>query len=208
MHLSALGKSQKKQVDLARKLDLLKNPRKNDHGSESANDAKTDNGLDTTIQHDATRSEFVRLLATYIPPPETKRMIATQPPVFDKLETEQRIASKPKNPAPRRKKAANAPSQTESLEDIPLDQGDTAKRRHFEPLISVSTKLPLGPIAAAQLVPWVPPYLSRYLIAVADPRRQSAELRAVLQVLMADTGPEVLSNMVAIVADAPEETNA
>ena len=61
--------------------------------------------------------------------------------------------------------------------------GDTAQRQHFESLISIDTERPLGPIEAAKLVPWVPPYLQEYLVVVADPRSQSVEWRQAIQYL-------------------------
>lgn len=52
-----------------------------------------------------------------------------------------------------------------------------AQRRHFESLLDVTTKAPLGPIGAAALVPWVPPFLKKGLILLVDPRSNSKDLR-------------------------------
>lgn len=52
-----------------------------------------------------------------------------------------------------------------------------ARRKHFESLIDVTTTAPLGPIGAAKLVPWVPPFLKKGLIVFVDPRSNSKDLR-------------------------------
>ena len=52
-----------------------------------------------------------------------------------------------------------------------------AKRQHFESLIDATTSAPLGPIGAAKLVPWVPPFLKKGLIVFVDPRSNSKDLR-------------------------------
>ena len=90
--------------------------------------------------------------------------------------------------------------------DGPLQEGDVARRRDFESLVSVETKKTLGPIGAAQLVPWVPPFLSNYMIVLADPRRQSRDLRKSVQYLASSPG-EVLSQLIVINADSVEETS-
>jgi alkyl hydroperoxide reductase subunit AhpC len=40
---------------------------------------------------------------------------------------------------------------------------------------------------AASLVPWVPPFLSKYLVVIADPRRQSTDLYKAIQYLEAQS---------------------
>ena len=64
---------------------------------------------------------------------------------------------------------------------VSLEQGDKGERKHFETLVEVATGKPLGPIEAAKLVPWVPPYIHNSLVVVADPRKQSSELRQAIQ---------------------------
>lgn len=89
-----------------------------------------------------------------------------------------------------------------------IQDGDIARRRDFEPLVSLATSKPLGPIQAAQLVPWVPPFLTKYLIVVTDPRRQSTDLRQSIQYLSSTLEPEVLSQVMVISADENTETAA
>lgn len=64
---------------------------------------------------------------------------------------------------------------------ISLEQGDKGERKHFEKLLDVTTSKALGPIEAAKLVPWVPPYIHNSLVVLADPRKQSSELRQAIQ---------------------------
>jgi len=55
----------------------------------------------------------------------------------------------------------------------------------------------------------VPPYLSDYLVVLADPRRQSSragDLRRAVPYLASDLPPEILPNVAVITADSREET--
>jgi hypothetical protein len=93
----------------------------------------------------------------------------------------------------------------------PLQQGDVAKRIHFEQLVAMETmssssQQPLGPIGAAQLVPWVPPYLTNYLVVLADPRKQSGDLRQTIAYLASNLAPNILPQVVVITGDPNEET--
>jgi hypothetical protein len=89
-----------------------------------------------------------------------------------------------------------------------LQEGDVARRRDFESLVALESSRPLGPMGAAQLVPWVPPYLADYLVVVADPRKQSGDLRQSIQYLTANLAPEILSQVMVISADPNGETAA
>jgi len=90
-----------------------------------------------------------------------------------------------------------------------LSEGDEAKRADFEALVSSETSRPLGPVEAALLVPWVPPYLSEYLVVLADPRRQSRDLRQAVGCLLASNlEPGVLESLAVITADSREELTA
>jgi hypothetical protein len=83
-----------------------------------------------------------------------------------------------------------------------LQEGDIAQRRHFEKLIALESSQPLGAMEAAKLVPWVPPYIHNYLVVLADPRRQSSDLRQSIQYLTSSNlEPAVLSQVIAISAD-------
>jgi hypothetical protein len=97
----------------------------------------------------------------------------------------------------------------EESEKAVLQEGDTAKRFHFEGLVSLKTAQPLGSMGAAKLVPWVPPYLQDYLMVLADPRKQSSDLRRAIQYLLSSSNnlkPDVLAQVVVISADPIVET--
>jgi peroxiredoxin len=53
--------------------------------------------------------------------------------------------------------------------------------------VEVETSQPLGPMKAASLVPWVPPFLCNCLVVIADPRRQSTDLYKSIQYLEAQS---------------------
>jgi hypothetical protein len=76
-------------------------------------------------------------------------------------------------------------------------------------LTSFPSKQPLGPTGAAQLVPWVPPYLTDGLVVLTDPRSPSLDLRHTMQYLASSNiKPELMSQVVIITADSHEETAA
>jgi hypothetical protein len=216
LSLSALGKAQNKQAELARKLELAKQQQRKEAGNDVQNiSAEID---DSKRRLEQERSEFALLLAKNQPPSDTSEVTFTRQDSFPSQSTKLSNPSSPKTPAVKRRKdkvASNIPVDSAAEAQLPLREGDKAKRLHFERLVCTSTKQPLGPMAAAQLVPWVPPYLNPYLVVVVDPRKQSSEFRAVLQYLTSarnqdgsgsDNRP--LSNMIAITSDSPEETTA
>ena len=191
-----LNRARNKQAEMAKKMELAKKQK--------------DRLVETDGQHDdkleSDRLLFAELLAKSSPPPA----ITSQPtnPQSERKSTEN-TRNKPKVKAKdvkRKKKAHGSQDAAEEPQhDVPLQQGDTAKRRHFESLLETSQK-PLGAAGAAQLVPWVPPYLTNYLVIVADPRRQSGDLRQRIQYLTLNLSPEILSQVIVITADSHEET--
>jgi len=61
-------------------------------------------------------------------------------------------------------------------------------------------------LKAAQLVPWVPPFITDYLVVLADPRRQSADLRLAVQYLESSSStPTAPHTVIAIIADSIQE---
>jgi hypothetical protein len=96
----------------------------------------------------------------------------------------------------------------------PLQVGDRAHRSDFERLVEVTDSnnaknlLPLGSILAAQLVPWIPPFLNDHLIVLADPRRQSGDVRQAVSHLLSssDVNEILLSQVIVISPDLPQET--
>jgi hypothetical protein len=198
--LSALGKAQNKQAELARKLELAKKQQREGVDDES----NPVDEMKEQMEHE--RFEFAQLLAKNIQAPIQREKTFTKSEIPSIPSN--RPKAKSKSVKQRKKHSIEEENPVELSEKQPLKEGDVAKRRHFEPLVSVATKQPMGPMAAAQLVPWVPPYLSTYMIVLADPRKQSPELRSVLQILASNIAPNVLSQVVAISADLPEETAA
>lgn len=61
-----------------------------------------------------------------------------------------------------------------------------SQRSFFEDLIDLKTSQTLGPINAARLVPWVPPYLKDCLVVFTDPRHNSGGLRQTLKYMKSE----------------------
>jgi hypothetical protein len=81
-----------------------------------------------------------------------------------------------KKPKPPQSKASKVEVDEKQSEKVP-------QRLYFEDLIDVESSKPLGPINAARLVPWVPPYLTDCLVVFVDPRTNSGDLRQTLKYL-------------------------
>lgn len=79
------------------------------------------------------------------------------------------------------------------------------ERLYFESLVNVETCQALGAIGAAELVPWVPPFLVDELIVVCDPRQSSADLRAAVQYLKNQDCNKHKWRVIGITADAPPQ---
>jgi len=108
----------------------------------------------------------------------------------------------------RKKETSKNEAVKEEDEDKPLQEGDVARRGDFETLISRESSAPLGPIDAARLVPWVPPFVADYMVIVADPRAQSGDLRKTIQYLTSNTSPDILERVIAISSDGVVETTS
>jgi hypothetical protein len=185
-----------KQAALAQKMELAKKQKRGisydiDHadGAEEQVDPEGDN---TTTKED--HAEFARLLSEN--PPKVSMMKDSG----SKADDSEAVVFKPrpKKPkiinAPKNKKSSNPPSITKSTSASTAEEGgkesacvllvgDMAKRCDFEALVNPTTGQPMGPLLAAQLVPWVPPYCKDYLVVVVDPRRGSNDLRLTIQYL-------------------------
>ena len=74
-------------------------------------------------------------------------------------------------------------------------------------MVSCESSAPLGPINAARLVPWVPPFVADYMVIVADPRAQSGDLRKTIQYLTSNN-PDILERVIAINSDDVVETTS
>lgn len=111
--------------------------------------------------------------------------------------------AKKKIQKPQPKTKPSRPSSKEKKEDEKI-----AQRQFFEALLDMETSKVLGPIGAAQLVPWVPPYLTDCLVVFADPRANSGDLRQTLKYLISSLNnqPDKFSQQIAfITADSIPE---
>jgi Golgi nucleoside diphosphatase len=125
---------------------------------------------------------------------------------------QQKITQRIKKPSePTAKQLAK---QLEKAEIKDKEKRRIAQRIHFESLIDVQTSRQLGAIVAAQLVPWVPPYLNDCLIVFADPRTNSMDLRQAIKYLssacsnLEDGNPQqqkIMDQVVVITADSDQE---
>jgi hypothetical protein len=209
----AAGKAQKKQIELTRKLEIAKQQ----HQAPSSTNSNVTNtfpgvaGVDqnkSEISDDdrleMKRSEFSLLLAQFNPPVVSKDTYRSQ--VQTRKSTSNVI---PPKKTPSKKVAPTKTEVTPSsiVDEVPLQVGDKARRIHFETLIDVMTKQPLGSMGAAKLVPWVPPFIHNKIIIVNDPRKQSSEFRTALQYLESskEQRKESSTNIIGITSDTAEE---
>lgn len=249
--LFALGKAQTKQALLLQKLQVAKQQQQSNEKASATNDNVTKRLPDESPQNPDYRAdqnrqennqqqqlaEFAALLSQHAPPKEPKERPFIQPEVALVQGAVEKLLApklspppppKPKGAPPSRRKKQGSNANTENMNDtnlvVALQQGDVSERRHFESLQCVFSNRPIGPIGAAQMVPWVPPFLSQTMIVVADPRPRSSEWRAAVQFLegaMASAAAfdqsKKLSTtntaatavvVVAITVDSPDETLA
>jgi hypothetical protein len=175
-----------KQAALAKKMELA---RKQKGGKEAAVAEEQEERQGEDSEHE----EFAKLLSSNLPPPEpaVEKIFTSQQPAFQQKPSpeQKKRSSGPKVKArdlKKRKRKAKASERDEELEAaeesvVVLREGDAARRGDFDALIDIRTGQPVGAIRAAQLVPWVPPYLTDSLIVLADPRRQSTDMRQAIQ---------------------------
>eukprot|EP00567_Pseudictyota_dubia_P003479 CAMPEP_0197437250 /NCGR_PEP_ID=MMETSP1175-20131217/4517_1 /TAXON_ID=1003142 /ORGANISM="Triceratium dubium, Strain CCMP147" /LENGTH=323 /DNA_ID=CAMNT_0042966717 /DNA_START=33 /DNA_END=1004 /DNA_ORIENTATION=+ len=194
-----------KQAELARKMGLAKKQR--DPNDDDDPDAQGDGEESTQVKED--RAVFAELLAKSEPVVKkpafgTPKIVSNKPSAASKGS---KTKSKVKAADRKRRKNASSKGESEAEADrLPLREGDIAERRDFELLVSLETGKQLGPIGAAQLVPWVPPYLAEYLVVLVDPRRQSGDLRQSIQYLTSNLGPEVTDKVIVVSADPNDVT--
>ena len=194
-----------KQAALKEKLEQAKKQK----GGEEKDDCKADE-IQRQESSDDQHDEFARLLAES--QPVRSESVFTQSE--SRAQPEAATNNKPKVNAKvlkkRKKMTAASKKQGEVTEEeettTTIREGDRARRRDFETLLSLRTSQPLGPMQAAQLVPWVPPFLTHYLIVLADPRRQSTNLRQAVQYLTSTLDPDVQSQVMVVSADDNTET--
>ena len=90
------------------------------------------------------------------------------------------------------------------------EEEKVAQRLNFEGLVEITTEKaannPLGPIGAAQLVPWVPPYLNDCLVVFVDPRSNSGDLRQTVKYLTSNLEDDKSRRQViCVTADSTQE---
>ena len=87
------------------------------------------------------------------------------------------------------------------------EEKNTAERIHFEKLLRVDTNRVLDAIGAAELVPWVPPFVIDRLIVICDPRPNSASLRMAMQYLKGNREERTNAKIriIGVTADAPQQ---
>lgn len=195
-----------RQAELAKKMAEAKQQNKGDGASSTASPSKDNTLPDTNVDTKLAQShaEFDELLAKNLPPKEKKVvMTETERPVVVVEKRRPPTSTGPKVKAKdlkkKRKKEAAKKNEADNEDDekAQLREGDKARRRDFEALLEADSQRPLGPMKAAQLVPWVPPFLTDYLVVVADPRRQSNEARAAIQYLESSD----VEHVIAVTAD-------
>ena len=190
-----------KQLDLARKMELAKKKNSNKNDGADVEIGLQDNG---SKDHE----EFAKLLRDHQPPvetatissdPSTERLFIESPPPIQNP-TGPKIRAKDLK---RRKKKERQKDENETEEDVEETQmqiGDKASRVEFEELVEVETGSKLGPVRAAALVPWVPPFLKDYLLVLADPRKQSNDLARAIEYI-SSSNEEIAENCIAVASD-------
>ena len=179
------GGVKNKQAALAQKMELAKKQQRQtgDNDDTPKNDEvvveTSDN--DNSPKEDDAHAEFAKLLAHSQPPPKSSskdKGISFGPSAPGSNMAKYKSQQSTKTLAPKKARDTQQPAaEEEDTSAFPLQQGSQARRRDFEPLVNVTTDQPLGPVRAASLVPWVPPFVVDFLVVVADPRPHSNEWR-------------------------------
>ncbi len=163
------NRARNKQAELAKKMAAATSQNK-----VAAPESDTTGNLENSNkEEDKGREDFEALLRTTkgaIPSGDDTESAYIAPiEAGNKTKRKKIMPQSPKKPKKSKQNTADAEVLTEAIFE--------AQRRHFESLINVSTSAPLGPIGAARLVPWVPPFLKKGLIVFVDPRSNSKDLR-------------------------------
>jgi hypothetical protein len=166
------NRAKNNQAKLAKKVAVIgKQKAEND-------DVDVDDDDDDKKKKKNDRDLFDRLLKT------TKGAIPSEmdieSPFIGPIKVGQGPKQKIKKPKPP-KHQLEKPSLTQQQKEEKISQ-----RQFFEALVDVETSKALGAIGAAQLVPWVPPYLTDCLVVLADPRIRSGDLRQTMKYLISN----------------------
>jgi len=205
--------AQNKQATLAQKMELAKkqqdqestddddsvpNESKSSHETKSSSPARKQQDDDKDTKEN---DEFAKLLAQNLPRQQPTSNTGAGS-LSSEIHTRLTQAAKKRNQKfnagttptntskKKKKKSKSKAGQTESnaqgiVTDLAtvIQVGDRARRHDFDALVDPAIEQALGPVNAAQLVPWVPPFVTDYLVVLADPRRQSNELRQAVDYL-------------------------
>ncbi len=186
---NGLNRARNKEAELRKKMERAKQQNKKEETA--APPPTNDEVLKEQNEEEYNRLLFAELLAKSQPVVNEKtfRQSESSPKADRHKVSAKRIKRKKKAV----RQQTNEQVNDDHDEDVPLQQGDTAKQRHFESLVEVSATVgdqPLGAARAAQLVPWVPP----------------GDLRQAIQYLTSNLPPEIAHQMIVISADSNEET--
>jgi hypothetical protein len=189
------NRAKNKQAELAKKLATARKEKGSIEG-----DGKEEDDVNNNI--DKERKLFDELLST------TKGAIPTDDDTESAFianikagqSKKPKVMKPPKSPLI---KQANDASKKKEEEKV-------AQRLNFERLVEINienwSNNPLGPIGAAQLVPWVPPYLNDCLVVFVDPRSNSGDLRQTIKYLTSNLEDDKSRRQVIFVtADSTQE---
>jgi len=204
-----------KQAELARKMAIAKKQSAINNGQDDSSAGTGEDPSQTEEERklEEDRARFAQMLrdskVTNPNPFEKSDEIENRPMrlrVAARIETPK--GRKTSKAVKRRKESAATPKGEEDDVNVPLREGDIARRGDFETLFCCDSGGPVGPIDAARLVPWVPPFVADYIVILADPRAQSHDLRRTVQYLTSNLAPDVLRHTIAINSDEVTETEA
>lgn len=180
------NRARNKQAELAKKMAIAKSQNDNDNDNINENksnprtqdDASMATSIDTKQQQQQEKmADFEKLLRTTkgAMPSNNDSQSTYMAPIGAGIRKQPGTRKKP---GQKQKQKATKIRGDDNDNAIETETG--ASRIDFESLIDASTSMPLGPIGAARLVPWVPPFLEKALIVVCDPRSASRDLRRVM----------------------------
>ena len=137
-----LNRAKNKQAEMLQKLELAKKQNQKSGASEDDDETeltkKDDKDQDAPTEQEYNRLLFAELLA--------KSQATRSEKTLSEPKSEGPVKVKAKQQPKRNNKSQQQQNKEESnvKHDAPLQQGNVAKRRHFESLVELSTNRPLG----------------------------------------------------------------
>ena len=184
--------AQRKQAEMLQKKKLAQQQKK----QEEVQDEAADDENDTTSQQHAEFETLLQETRGALPSQKNQGDLSYLAPIQVGRGAKQKAAKK------------KAPVKTQPQ---PKQKEPDAYRVDFESLIAIETGAPLGPIGAAQLLPWIPPFTSSSgrLIILSDPRPQSTEFQKCIEYLSSSSNTnlqEMLQDSILFIsADSPRD---